>query len=124
MNIQYVWIAIVIVGIVGGFEIGYAVSSFHNLNKMHGFDRYDGRMHGGYMMQDSESRHMMYSNMFDSTMYRKEMSEYFADHPDAMKSWCDTMMNNPRAMQMMHDMMGHGMGMMNQNQTQGNTGHW
>jgi hypothetical protein len=51
----------------------------------------------------------MYSNMFDSTKFREEMSQYLADHPKDMQSWCNTMMNNPQAMQSMHDMMGHGM---------------
>ena len=122
MNNQYVWIAIVIVGIVGGVEIGYAVSNVH-YHKVH--ERFDGgwNHHAGFMMQDSEFRQHMYSSMFDSTKSREEMSQYLAEHPEAMKSWCNTMMDNPKAMKAMQDMMDHGMmdgmGMMGHNKTQG-----
>ena len=140
MNIQYIWIAIVIVGIVGGVEIGYAVSTnIHNPYGMHNqfFKQHDGWYHNsGYMMQDPDFRQQMYSGMFDSSKFRDEMSQYLADHPEAMKSWCNTMMNNPHAMQTMQNMMGQGMmggmmihgmnissmnGMMNQNKTQEST---
>lgn len=88
MNNQYVWIAIVIVGMVGGIEIGYAVSSSHNSYRMHDhFSQFDGWHHygkyDGNMMQDSEFRQQMYSSMFDSTKYREEMSQYLTDHPQA-----------------------------------------
>lgn len=108
---QYVWIAIVIVGIVGGIEIGYAISNTHHPYMMHrGFDGYGGwNHHAGYLMQDPEFRQQMYSNMFDSTQYREEMSQYLAEHPEVLKTWCETMMNNPYAMQTMQNMMGHGM---------------
>ena len=143
MNIQYLWIAIVVVGIVGGIEIGYAVSTnIHNPYGMHNqfFKQRDGWHHNsGYMMQDPNFRHQMYSSMFNSTQYREEMSQYLAEHPSMMQSWSNTMMNNPQAMQtmmnnpqhlqLMQKMMGNfstsgkgGMGMMNYNSTKGTYG--
>jgi len=131
MNNQYVWIAIVIVGIVGGIEIGYAVSNAHNPYMMHGhFHGYDGwsqhagwggmyggmhdGMHGydgyhnsGYMMQDSNFRQQMYSGMFGNSQYRQEMSEYLAQNPRVMYDWCNTMMNNPQHLQLMQKIMGN-----------------
>jgi len=108
---QYVWIAIVIVGIVGGIEIGYGVSSMHHPYRMHhGFDGYGGGYHNsGYMMQDPNFRQQMYSSTFDSTQYREEMSQYLSEHPEVLRSWCETMMNNPYAVQTMQNMMSHGM---------------
>jgi hypothetical protein len=41
------------------------------------------------------------------------MPQYLAEHPSALRTWRDTMMHNPKAMQTMHDMMGHGMMMGN-----------
>lgn len=111
-NQQYVWIAIIIVGIVGGVEIGYAVSNFHNSYRIHHhfLNSFDGWHHSGYMIQNPDFRQQMYSSMFDSTKYREEMSQYLAEHPSVLQSWCDTMMNNPNAMRTMHNMMGGMMG--------------
>lgn len=110
-NQQYLWIAIVIVGLVGGIEIGYAVSTVHNHYGMHDhfspYGKWNHANHAGYMMQDSEFRQHMYSKMFDSTQYREEMSRYLVDHPQAMQTM-QRMMG--------HDMMGgmtHGMSMWN-----------
>ncbi len=123
---QYVWIAIVIVGIVGGIEIGYAVSNFHNSYGMHHhfFNQYGGQYHNsGYMMSDPNFRQQMYSSMFDSTQYREEMSQYLSEHPSAMEYWRNTMMNNPLHQQMMSGMMsGSGMGSMGGMSNQGAMG--
>ncbi|HXX05723.1 MAG TPA: hypothetical protein VEJ68_02765 [Candidatus Bathyarchaeia archaeon] len=117
MNNQYVWVVIVIVGIVGGIEIGFAISNIHPyrmhyemMNSMYGgydgygmYGGYDGwYQHSGYMMmQNSDFRQQMYSTMFGNPQYRQEMSEYLAQNPQAMYDWHYTMMNNPHAMQTM-----------------------
>ena len=126
MNNQYIWVAIVIVGIVGGIEIGYAISiNAQNPYGMHHhfFNSYDGWYdHSGYVIQDPNFRQQMYSKMFDSTQYREEMSQYLAEHPSVLQSWCNTMMNNTEAMQTMQNMMSHGMmgGMMMGNTSMNN----
>ena len=142
MNNQYVWIAIIIVGIVGGIEIGYAVSSFHNSYGIHHhfFKQYDGWYHHtGYMMDNQYARQQMYSGMFGNPQYRQEMSEYLAQNPQIMSDWYNTMMsnpqfmqtmmNNPQHLQLMQKMMGNfstsgkgGLGMMNYNSTKGTYG--
>ena len=60
-------------------------------------------------MQDPYFRQQMYSSLFDSTKYKEEMSQYLAEQPSVMQSWCNTMMRNPEAMKTMQTIMSHGM---------------
>ena len=137
---QYVWMAVVIIGIIGGIEIGYAISNMSYQHRMlGGFGDHDGWNHyAGYMMQSQGFRQQVYSSMFDSSKFREEMSEYLAQNPQMMYDWCYTMMNNPHAMQtmmnnpqhlqMMQKMMGNftakgGMGMMGNMSGMGNMMH-